>query len=113
MPWLIVECRNGSVYHFAYGEGVEFVFDAAAGALWCRWGAGLITEDAVLTYFRRFSLSCEAPYIVKDSIGNFFVEVAQGADRIILTPPLWNLTEASDARKRIAAVTGLRDGRSV
>ena len=51
--------------------------------------------------------------IVRDSIGNFFVEVAQGAVRIILTPPLWNLTEASDARKRIAAATGLRDGRSV
>jgi hypothetical protein len=52
----------------------------------------------------------ETPHlnIVKDSIGNFFVEVAQGADRIILTPPLWNLTEASDARKRIADVTGLR-----
>jgi len=57
----------------------------------------------------------ETPHlnIVKDSLGNFFVEVAQGADRIILTPPLWNLSEASDARKRIAAVTGLRDGRSV
>jgi hypothetical protein len=59
--------------------------------------------------------SVETPHlnIVRDSFGNFFVEVAQGADRIILTPPLWNLTEASDARKRIAAVTGLRDGRSV
>ena len=31
-------------------------------------GIQRITEDAVLTYFRRFSLSCEAPYIVKDSI---------------------------------------------
>jgi len=59
--------------------------------------------------------SVEEPHlnIVKDSIGNFFVEVAKGADRIIITPPLWNLTEASDARKRIAAVTGLRDGRTV
>ena len=31
-------------------------------------GIQRITEDAMLTYFRRFSLSCETPYIVKDSI---------------------------------------------
>lgn len=31
-------------------------------------GIQRITEDAMLTYFRHFSLSCETPYIVKDSI---------------------------------------------
>lgn len=31
-------------------------------------GIQRITEDAMLTYFRRFSLTCETPYIVKDSI---------------------------------------------
>jgi Chemotaxis phosphatase CheX len=31
-------------------------------------GIQRITEDAMLTYFRRFNLSCETPYIVKDSI---------------------------------------------
>ena len=45
--------------------------------------------------------------IVKDSIGNFFVEVAQGSDRIIITPPLWSTTEATEALKRIRSATGL------
>jgi len=31
-------------------------------------GIQLITEGAMLTYFRQFSLSCDTPYIVKDSI---------------------------------------------
>jgi hypothetical protein len=53
--------------------------------------------------------SVETPHlnIVRDSIGNFFVEVAQGADRIILTPPLWSTNEASEALRRIASATGL------
>lgn len=51
--------------------------------------------------------------IIKDSLGNYFVEVAQGADRITLTPPLWSTTEASEALRRIASVTGLRTGRTV
>jgi hypothetical protein len=45
--------------------------------------------------------------IVKDSIGNFFVEVAQGADRIIITPPLWSTNDAIEALKRIRSATGL------
>ena len=45
--------------------------------------------------------------IIKDSLGNFFVEVAQGAERITLTPPLWSITEANDALMRIRSVTGL------
>lgn len=51
--------------------------------------------------------------IIKDSLGNYFVEVAQGAERITLTPPLWNEIEASEALRRIASVTGLRTGRTV
>lgn len=51
--------------------------------------------------------------IIKDNIGNYFVEVAQGAERITLTPPLWSTTEATDALKRISAATGLRTGRTV
>lgn len=47
-PWLVVECHSGSVYHFAYDEGVEFVLDAAAATLWCRWGAGVAPDDAAL-----------------------------------------------------------------
>lgn len=49
--------------------------------------------------------------IIKDAIGNYFVEVAQGADRITLTPPLWSTTEASEALQRIKAATGLQTGR--
>lgn len=49
--------------------------------------------------------------IIKDKIGNYFVEVAQGAERITLTPPLWSSTEASEALRRIASATGLRTGR--
>jgi len=51
--------------------------------------------------------------IIKDTLGNYFVEVAQGADRITLTPPLWSTVEASEALRRIASVTGLRTGRTV
>ena len=51
--------------------------------------------------------------IIKDALGNYFVEVAQGADRITLTPPLWSTTEAGEALRRIASVTGLRTGRTV
>ena len=49
--------------------------------------------------------------IIKDKIGNYFVEVAQGADRITITPPLWSSTEAGEALRRIASATGLRTGR--
>ena len=45
--------------------------------------------------------------IIKDSLGNYYVEVAQGADRITLTPPLWSTTEAIEALKRIRSSTGL------
>jgi hypothetical protein len=45
--------------------------------------------------------------IIKDALGNYFVEVAQGADRITLTPPLWSVTEANDALMRIRSATGL------
>lgn len=51
--------------------------------------------------------------IIKDNIGNYFVEVAQGADRITLTPPLWSTTEAAEALQRIKAATGLQTGRTV
>jgi hypothetical protein len=51
--------------------------------------------------------------IIKDSLGNYFVEVAQGADRITLTPALWNIAEAGEALRRIASVTGLRTGRTL
>lgn len=51
--------------------------------------------------------------IIKDRLGNFFVEVAQGADRIVLTPPLWSTTEATEALRRIASATGLQTGRTV
>lgn len=51
--------------------------------------------------------------IIKDSLGNYFVEVAQGADRITLTPALWNTVEAGEALRRIASVTGLRTGRTI
>ncbi len=47
-PWLMVERRSGSIYRFNYAEGIEFVLDAGAGALWCRWGSGLGPEDAAL-----------------------------------------------------------------
>ena len=49
--------------------------------------------------------------IIKDRLGNYFVEVAQGAERITITPPLWSSTEASEALRRIASATGLRTGR--
>jgi len=45
--------------------------------------------------------------IIKDSLGNYYVEVAQGADRIIITPPLWSTNEAIEALKRIRSATGL------
>lgn len=51
--------------------------------------------------------------IIKDRLGNYFVEVAQGAERIIITPPLWSTSEATEALRRIASVTGLRTGRTV
>lgn len=51
--------------------------------------------------------------IIKDSLGNYFVEVAQGADRITLTPPLWSTMDASEALRRIASVTGLRTGHTL
>lgn len=51
--------------------------------------------------------------IIKDQLGNYFVEVAQGADRITLTPQLWSTNEASEALRRIASATGLPAGRSV
>lgn len=50
--------------------------------------------------------------VIRDSFGNFFVEVAQGADRITLTPPLWSTTEAGEALRRIASATGLLIGRT-
>jgi hypothetical protein len=49
--------------------------------------------------------------IIKDRLGNYFVEVAQGAERITITPPLWSSTDASEALRRIASATGLRTGR--
>lgn len=49
--------------------------------------------------------------IIKDKFGNYFVEVAQGAERITITPPLWSSTEAGEALRRIASATGLRTGR--
>ena len=51
--------------------------------------------------------------IIKDRLGNYFVEVAQGAERITITPPLWSTSEATEALRRIASVTGLRTGRIV
>lgn len=51
--------------------------------------------------------------IIKDKLGNYYVEVAQGADRITLTPPLWSTTEAGEALRRIASVTGLRTGQTL
>ena len=51
--------------------------------------------------------------VIRDSFGNFVVEVAQGADRITLTPPLWSTTEAGEALRRIASATGLIVGRTV
>ena len=51
--------------------------------------------------------------IIKDRLGNYFVEVAQGAERITITPPLWSTSEATEALRRIASVTGLRTGRTV
>lgn len=50
--------------------------------------------------------------VIRDHLGNYYVEAAQGADRITLTPPLWNLAEASEALARIRAATGLPIGRS-
>ena len=49
--------------------------------------------------------------IIRDHLGAYYVEVVQGADRITITPPLWNLTEASDALQRIRAATLLPVGR--
>lgn len=49
--------------------------------------------------------------VIRDQLGNYFVEVAQGADRITITPPLWNTAEASEALARIRAATGLPVGR--
>jgi len=51
--------------------------------------------------------------IIKDKLGNYYVEVAQGADRITLTPGLWNIVEAGEALRRIASVTGLRTGNTI
>ena len=51
--------------------------------------------------------------IIQDRLGNYFVEVAQGAERITITPPLWSTSEATEALRRIASVTGLRTGRTV
>jgi hypothetical protein len=51
--------------------------------------------------------------VIRDNLGNYFVEVAQGADRITLTPPLWSTNEASEALRRIASATGLLIGRTV
>ena len=51
--------------------------------------------------------------IIQDRLGNYFVEVAQGAERITITPPLWSTSEATEALRRIASVTGLRTGRIV
>lgn len=48
--------------------------------------------------------------IIKDKLGNYFVEVAQGADRITLTPPLWSTSEAAEALRRIQSATGLQTG---
>ena len=50
--------------------------------------------------------------VIRDQHGNFYIEVAQGADRITITPPLWNLTEAAEALTRIRAATGLPAGRT-
>jgi hypothetical protein len=50
--------------------------------------------------------------VIRDNLGNFFVEVAQGADRITLTPPLWSTIEATEALRRIASATGLLVGRT-
>lgn len=49
--------------------------------------------------------------IITDALGNYYIEVCQGADRITITPPLWNLTEASEALQRIRAATLLPIGR--
>ena len=51
--------------------------------------------------------------VIRDNLGNYFVEVAQGADRITLTPPLWSTNEASEALRRIASATGLLIGRTL
>jgi len=49
--------------------------------------------------------------IIVDKTGNYYVEVAHGADRITLTPPLLP-DEAPQALARIQAATGLPVGRS-
>ena len=49
--------------------------------------------------------------IIRDNLGNYYVEVAQGADRIPMTPPLWNLQEAHEAIRRINAASGCPIGR--
>lgn len=49
--------------------------------------------------------------IIRDKTGNYYVEVAQGADRITITPALASTVEANQALKGIVAATGLPVGR--
>lgn len=41
--------------------------------------------------------------IIKDSLGNYYVAVQLGADRILMTPPLWSQSEAQQVRQNIFA----------
>lgn len=50
--------------------------------------------------------------IITDALGNYFIVVCQGAYRITITPPLWNLDEAIEALQRIRAATLLPIGHS-
>ena len=50
--------------------------------------------------------------IIRDKTGNYFVEVAQGADRITITPALASAAEAGQALQQIRAATLLPVGKS-
>ena len=51
--------------------------------------------------------------IIRDRSGNYFVEVACGADRIDLTPPMDSIADAQRALSMIRAATGLPAGRTL
>lgn len=50
--------------------------------------------------------------IIQDNLGNYYVQVAKGAERIELTGPIWNLSEAQESRRKILANSDCVMGRT-
>lgn len=51
--------------------------------------------------------------VIRDAGGYYYIEVAQGADRITLTPPMASSIEADQAMRLIRSATQLPIGRTV